>query len=234
VRRRPRHGAVHHRTRVPPSRCAGRAEAPGRRPAPGPRNLRPYPAELIAIWALGGLFLSLGPSLAAQATGSANLLPGGLLIFALFGAGAGSAYALRTIGSRAALLAGCLLLIAGMAFTFGAVATTTSAVFYAGAVVAGAGFGLVSLGSFRLPTAQASPGQRAGLVAAVYIAGYLAFSIPALIAGVTTTRYGLHATALVYAVAVAVLAAAAAGVMLVRPGDKPGQPAAASPEGVRR
>src|ERR1700760_2087926 len=34
--------------------------------------------SLIAIWALGGLFLSLGPSLAAQTTGSANLLPGGL------------------------------------------------------------------------------------------------------------------------------------------------------------
>jgi Major Facilitator Superfamily len=185
--------------------------------------------SLVAIWALGGLFLSLGPSLAAQATGSANLLPGGLLIFILFGAAAAAAYALRRIESRTALVAGCLLMIAGMACTFGAIATTSSVAFYLGAAVAGTGFGMISLGSFRLPTALATPGQRAGLVAAIYIAGYLAFSIPALVAGVTTTKYGLHATALVYAGSVAVLAAAAAGVMWFRPAAQPSQPAPASP-----
>src|SRR5580704_14563049 len=36
---------------------------------------------LIAVWALGGLYLSLGPSLAAQLTGSQNRLWGGLVIF---------------------------------------------------------------------------------------------------------------------------------------------------------
>jgi hypothetical protein len=88
---------------------------------------------------------------------------------------------------------------------------------------------MISLGSFRLPTAQATPGQRAGLVAAIYIAGYLAFSIPALIAGVTTTKYGLHSTALVYAASVAVLAAAAAGLMWFRPAAKLSPPALDSP-----
>jgi MFS family permease len=128
--------------------------------------------------------------------------------------------ALRAVGSRAALLAGCLLLIAGMALTFFAVATTTSAAFYAGTVVAGTGFGLVSLGSFTMIPARAEPWQRAGLVTAIYIAGYLAFSIPALIAGITTTRSGLHPTALVYTVAVAVLAATAGGILLLRPDDQ--------------
>jgi MFS family permease len=194
--------------------------------------------SLVAIWALGGLFLSLGPSLAAETTRSASLLPGGLVIFALFGAGAAAAYALRAVGSRAALLAGCLLLIAGMALTVFAIATTTSASFYAGTVVAGTGFGLVSLGSFRMIPARAEPGERAGLVAAIYIAGYLAFSIPALIAGITTTRSGLHPTALVYTVAVAVLAATAGGILLLRPDDRqegsrrePPWPAASIPGG---
>jgi len=184
--------------------------------------------SLVAIWALGGLFLSLGPSLAAEATRSSNLVPGGLVIFVLFGAGAAAAYGLRAISSRKALLAGCLLLIAGMAITFGAIATTTSAAFYVGTAVAGTGFGLVSLGSFRMITGRATPGQRAGLVAAIYIAGYLAFSIPALIAGVAATKFGLHSTALVYAVVLAALAAAAAGILLLRPDEDRSQPASAA------
>jgi MFS family permease len=172
---------------------------------------------LLAIWALGGLFLSLGPSLAAQATGSSNLLLGGALIFLLFGTATAAAYAAQSISGRAVLLAGCLILVAGMAVTFGAIATTASAVLFVGAAVAGIGFGLVNLGSFRTITARATPDQRGGLVAAIYLAGYLAFSIPALIAGVTTTKYGLHSTALVYAAALAVLAAAAALMVLLRP-----------------
>ena len=41
----------------------------------------------VATWALGGLYLSLGPSLAAAATGSPNLLWGGLVIFLVCGRG---------------------------------------------------------------------------------------------------------------------------------------------------
>jgi MFS family permease len=96
----------------------------------------------VAVWALGGLYLSLGPSLAAQATGSPNLLWGGLVIFLLFGTGAAAAFVLRSISSRAAMLAGCLFLLAGVAGAFGAIATTTSAAFLAGTAVAGVGFGL--------------------------------------------------------------------------------------------
>ena len=43
---------------------------------------------LIAVWALSGLYQSLGPSLAAQVTGSRDLLWGGLMIFLLTGVAA--------------------------------------------------------------------------------------------------------------------------------------------------
>jgi len=72
-----------------------------------------------------------------------------------------------------------------------------------------------------MTTALAEPDDRAGLVAAIYIVGYLAFSVPALIAGVATTTFGLHLTALVYSASLAVLAAAAVGILLARPGGKP-------------
>jgi MFS family permease len=111
-----------------------------------------------------------------------------------------------------------------IAATFGAIAATASAAFLAGTAVAGAGFGLAFLGSFRTITALAEPDDRAGLVAAIYIAGYLAFSVPALIAGVAATRFGLHSTALVYAAALAALASAAVGLLLLHPGARDAQP----------
>jgi MFS family permease len=179
---------------------------------------------IVAGWALGGLYLSLGPSLAAQATGSTNLLWGGLVIFLLCGTGAAAAFALRTMSPQATMLAGCLFLLAGMAVTFGAIAATASGAFLVGTAVAGVGFGLAFLGSFRVITALAEPDDRAGLVAAVYIVGYLAFSVPALIAGVATTKFGLHSTALVYSASLAVLAAAAVGLLGLRRGGQPARP----------
>jgi hypothetical protein len=180
---------------------------------------------LVATWALGGLYLSLGPSLAAAATGSPNLIWGGLVIFLVCGTGAVAAYVLRGISSRAAMLTGCLLLLAGVVVTFGAIATRASAAFLTGTTVAGAGFGLAFQGAFRMTTALAAPAQRAGLVTSVFAVGYLAFSVPALIAGVATTKYGLHSTALVYSASLAALVVVAAGVLVFRP---VGQPAPAS------
>ncbi|HJZ00706.1 MAG TPA: MFS transporter, partial [Streptosporangiaceae bacterium] len=175
----------------------------------------------VAGWALGGLYLSLGPSLAAQATGSPNLLWGGLVIFLLCGIEAAAVFALRGISSRAAMLAGCLFLLAGVAVTFGAIATTTAAAFLAGTAVAGVGFGPAFLGAFRRTAALARPGQRAGLLAAIFTVAYLAFSVPALIAGVATTKFGLHSTALVYSASLAALVAVAAGILLFGASGKP-------------
>jgi hypothetical protein len=69
---------------------------------------------------------------------------------------------LRGIGSRAAMLAGCLLLLAGVAVTFGAIATTTTAAFLAGTAVAGAGFGLGFSGAFRDPAGHRPTGRQTG------------------------------------------------------------------------
>src|SRR5919201_6362331 len=48
---------------------------------------------LVGVWALGGFYLSLGPSLAAQLLHSENLLWGGVLIFLLTGLGAAASAA---------------------------------------------------------------------------------------------------------------------------------------------
>ena len=125
------------------------------------------------------------------------------------------------------MLAGCLALLAGAVMTLAAIQTASAAAFLAGTAVAGAGVGTgFFLGAYRILTALASPGQRAGLVAAIWIVFYLAFSVPVVAAGVATT-FGLHQTAVVYSAALAVLAAAAAGSFLFRRRSLPAGPAAA-------
>jgi hypothetical protein len=171
---------------------------------------------LQAAWALAGLCLSLGPSLAAQILASPNRLWGGLVVFLLTGIGAAATVAFRGLAAPTAMLAGCLILLGGAAVTFAAVAAMSAAAFLAGLAVAGVGFGLAFLGAFRTLSALAEPGERAALIAAIFTVNYLAFGVPALIAGVAVTRYGLHHTALVYLGVIAALAAAAAGSMMVR------------------
>jgi hypothetical protein len=70
------------------------------------------------------------------------------------------------------------------------------------------------LGAFRTISARAAPGQRASLIAAYFIVSYAAFSIPVVAAGVATTHFGLHRTALAYCAAIAVLTAGAAGSLI--------------------
>ena len=170
---------------------------------------------VIAVWALNGFYLSLGPSLAAQVLRSPNLLWGGLVIFLLTGTAA-AATGFRGVSPPTAMLAGCLALLAGSVMTLAAIQTASAAAFLIGTAIAGVGVGTGFLGAFRTVSALAAPAQRASLVAAIFIVSYLAFSIPALIAGVATTDVGLHQTALVYCAAIATLGAVAAASLIFR------------------
>jgi MFS family permease len=177
---------------------------------------------MIAAPALNGFYLSLGPSLAAQVLRSPDLVWGGLVIFLVAGTGAAASVAFRAVRGPAALLAGCLALVAGVVMTLAAIETASAAAFLVGTAVAGAGVGTgFFAGAYRVLTPLARPGQRAGLVAAIWVVFYLAFSVPVVAAGVATTHFGLHRTAVVYSAALAVLAAAAAGSLIIRGRPRP-------------
>jgi MFS family permease len=184
---------------------------------------------LVAVWALGGFYLSLGPSLAAQLSGSRNLVWGGVITFLLTGLGAVTSVAFRNSAPVAVMLGGCLGLVGGAVVTAAAIMARTPALLLLGTVLAGLGFGPGNLGAYRVIMARAAASDRAGLVAAISTVQYLAFGLPALIAGIATSHFGLHDTALVYSVAIALLAAAAAGGVLFEGGDGTRAPQAAAP-----
>jgi hypothetical protein len=119
---------------------------------------------LIAVWMISGFYLSLGPSLAAQVLHSPDLLWGGLVIFLLDGIGAAGPVAFCAVSGPAAMLPGCLTLVAGTVVTLAAIEITSAAAFLIGTAIAGAGFGTAMLGVFRTISAQAAPGQRASLI----------------------------------------------------------------------
>src|SRR3954464_4708888 len=171
---------------------------------------------LVGIWALAGFYLSLGPSLAAQLLHSTNLVWGGILIFLLSGLGAAASALLARKSPSAVMLGGCLVLIAGALVTFVSIETGTSAALFVGTAIAGLGFGPAFMGAYRTTVAAATSDDRTGLITAIYIVSYLATGIPAILAGIATSHYGLRQTALVYLLAVVVLAAVAISRLLVR------------------
>jgi MFS family permease len=214
-------------TRRPGALASLRPHVSVPRPARG-AFARAVPA-IVAVWALGGFYLSLGPSMAAQLAGSRNLLWGGAVVFLLTGVAAAVSLAVRNVRPAAQMLGGCLALTVGAGVTIAAIETGNVAVLLAGTGIAGLGFGPALTGAYNTVVALAPADDRAGLVSAVYTVIYLATGLPALIAGIATTRYGLHGTALVYAGVVTGLAAAAAGIFASRRGSRAGEPQPAIP-----
>jgi predicted MFS family arabinose efflux permease len=160
---------------------------------------------IVASWALGGLYLSLGPSVAAGLFGLRNHLIGGLVVTLLAGAGAVTAFALRSWPTRLVLVFSAILLSAGTAITLAGVEANTVALAAAGTVVAGVGFGASALASFGTLARLAAPNERGELLAFALVIAYLAFSLPAVGAGFATTSVGLHTTTVFYALGVVII-----------------------------
>jgi predicted MFS family arabinose efflux permease len=182
-------------------------------PAEARSTFRAMAPVLIATWAVGGLVLSLGPSLAAGVFGARNHLVGGLVVSAVAGFGAAGSVLTRSWAPRPTMVHGALVLVGGVGLVLGALGTGWTALFFAGLVVTGWGFGTAFVGSFGAVASIATPQQRAELFASLYVVSYLAFGGSAVLAGLAVPSYGLRPTATVYgAIVIALsLAAAAAG-----------------------
>ena len=185
-----------------------------------PARLRPevfaLVPMLVASWALGGLYLSLGPSVAAGVFGLTNHLIGGLVVAVLCASGAVTAFALRNWPTQRVLRLAAILLTAGTIITLVGLEFNSIAVATVGTVVAGIGFGGSALGCFGTLARLAGPTERGELLAVALVISYIAFSVPAVIAGIAATIVGLHTTALDYGLVVVVLSATTLAIQLVR------------------
>jgi len=162
-----------------------------------------------ATWALGGFYASLAPSLVRTATGSTSNLIGGATVAALTVTGALMIFTLRNRPASRALQLGASLLPAGIVLILLGVHSASLSLFFFGTLVAGCGFGSGFLGAVRSLVPLALPHERAGLMSAFYVLSYLAFCLPALLAGHFTHSVGLLTTTDVYGAVLIVLAVGA-------------------------
>ena len=161
----------------------------------------------IAIWALGGFFLSLMPSLIRDITGGAAPWLGGGAVAALTFAGAVAVLAFRNTSPSTGLTIGGLTIIAGTAAILAGVYLRSPAILMVGALTSGIGFGAGFLGAMRSIVARATADERAGLMSAFYFESYLANAVPAMIAGYAARQVGLVETATAFGAFIIALSA---------------------------
>jgi len=175
-----------------------------------PRQSRPILVRLtpanVAAWSLGGLYLSLVPTVVATAMHVASPWVGGVVVSALMVAAAIAVAAFRDWPARRLILMGTSTLSLGVAVSMIGIQQQQVVALLAGTMIAGAGFGSTFSGTLRalLPTAE--PDQRAGLLSAFYLQSYLAFALPAVAAGLAVPLIGLSIAAYLYGAVIIVLA----------------------------
>ena len=164
---------------------------------------------LIAVWALGGLYASLGPMLVRGMLDSNAPLLGGLALFVLAASGGIAVLLLQALEARKMMALGAACLLAGVGLAVLALTRNEVTLFFLGTAVAGVGFGTGFQGAVRTVISVAAPHERAGTLSILFIVSYIALGAPAIIAGSMVRHAGLPATAQIFGLVVMALAAVA-------------------------
>jgi predicted MFS family arabinose efflux permease len=175
-----------------------------------PRAIRPTfllaSLAVLSSWSIGGLFLSLGPELSATLFHTTNHLVAGVGVFVLAGSGAAAQLAFGRMPPWAGATFGSIALAVGLLLIVASASADSTALFLTGGVIGGAGFGVAFLGALRSLSAAIPPAHRAEVRSALYVVAYLSISLPAVLAGILVTPWGLVTTFEVFGGVVAALA----------------------------
>jgi pimeloyl-ACP methyl ester carboxylesterase/predicted MFS family arabinose efflux permease len=173
------------------------------RPSAGlPPHTRPVFLVLLpsigATWALAGLYLSLGSSILGTVLGVHNHFVVGVVLGVYFTAGVVGTVLSTVLPPRFREWFGYGPLALGVLVTIAATLTNGLPLYVIGSVIAGLGFGAAFRSAVNTLGEAAPAEQRGEVFATMYIVSYLAFSVPALAAGLAVERFGLTPTAVTY------------------------------------
>jgi predicted MFS family arabinose efflux permease len=172
---------------------------------------------LVAAWALPGFYGSLGPALVRRLLGTTSLAVGGAVLGVLAASAAAVILVTRALEPRGLMRAGVAALAVGVGLTIAAMSSASALTFFAGAAIAGGGFGAAFQGAIRSVLPLAAADERAGVLSIIYVIAYLAFGAPAVMAGLRVVHGGgLVVTAREYGVGVIALALIALGGSFMR------------------
>lgn len=164
---------------------------------------------IIAGWATGGLYLSLGAPIVARIFGLHSTLMQAFVVTLLSGMGALACYLARHRSPRQITLGGTAALAMGTALTLIGMALPSLPLYLVALGIAGMGFGTCFYGALRTLIPLSSPDERGEFFAAILTLSYTAFGAPTLIAGMLLPHLGLTTTAVGYGVMIVILASVA-------------------------
>ncbi|TDD92652.1 MFS transporter [Saccharopolyspora karakumensis] len=165
---------------------------------------------VLASWIVGGMFMSLAPSVAKGMVHDLPNLISGLPVAVLAGVGGLTQLLLARWAAERAVRVGAVLMITAMAGIAAAVLSHHADLFFVATAVLGVGWGLMFMGAFRMLTGLAAPHQRAGTAAMIYVVAYLSATVPAVVLGYISTITDLTTATLVFTAAASLFAAIAA------------------------
>jgi predicted MFS family arabinose efflux permease len=170
----------------------------------------------LATWMLAGLFIGLSPSILHGVFHLDSGLLNGAIVAVPPAVGALAGLLLTRAPARLTVVWSMAAIVVGVAVAAVGIGAALLPLLFLGATVAGAGFGAGFSAMLRILAPLAPNDQRAELFAGVFLVSYLAYGVPALVAGELITLIGLLPTALGYSAAIAIAAVVALVVQAVR------------------
>lgn len=164
---------------------------------------------IIAGWATGGLYLSLGAPIVARIFGLHSTLMQAFVVTLLSGMGALACFLARHRAPRQITLGGTAALALGTALTLVGILLPALPLYLVALCLAGMGFGTCFYGALRTLIPLSAPDERGEFFAAILTLSYTAFGAPTLIAGLLLPRLGLTETVVGYGLMIVGLSAAA-------------------------
>lgn len=161
---------------------------------------------MLASWTVGGMFMSLGPSVVKGLVSGSPYFIGGLTIAVLGGVASIAQAALRNLPEVRIVRLGSPFLVVGLAILSWSLVSHNILLFFAGTIALGMGWGPVFMGGFRMMTALAPPEHRAGTSAMIYVVAYTSAAVPAVTLGFLATALGLVTTTIIFTVIASIFA----------------------------
>lgn len=175
-------------------------------PAPARREFAAAAPVIVSIWMLAGLSLGLAPTIVRNVFQLDSGLLNGFCGFISPAVSAIIAVIFARVRPRRAIRLGIYASVIATALIVVAVLTGSLATMIGGQVVAGLGFGAAFSASLQLIFPLAATHERAGLVAAIYVVAYIAFSLPVVVSGQLAGVLGLPAAVAWYGAVTILLA----------------------------
>ena len=160
-----------------------------------------------AGFAVTGLFAAVAPSFLAEVIGIGNHALAGLIAGTIFLTSAVAQVVARSMNPERAVALGCAILIAGMATLAVALHVGSLPGLIAAAVVSGIGQGISFSRGLAAVSERTPPDRRAEVSSTYFVVAYVAIAVPVIGEGLAAQAWGLRTSGVVFAVAVAVLAA---------------------------